>query len=115
MKKMIQPITYFAGAMGLALFSIAIAGMYFQLFAAPPEEPISGRFADYPLLEATFISGLYALTGIGAILLPFSLHMGSAVITRIMKICWLIGGIAFLLFGALNYFTHIGLIIHTMK
>ncbi|MWV42935.1 DUF981 family protein [Paenibacillus sp. HJL G12] len=114
MKKMIQPITYFAGAMGLALISIAIAGMYFELFAAPPEEPISGRFADYPLLEATFISGLYALTGIGAILLPFSLAKGNVIVAGIMRICWLIAGIAFLLFGALNYFTHIGLIIHTM-
>jgi hypothetical protein len=27
--------------------------------------------------------------------------------------CWTVAGIAFALFGALNYFTHIGLVIHT--
>lgn len=52
--EMALPVSYFAAAMGLALISIAIAGVYFQLFAAPPEEPISGRFADYPMLEASF-------------------------------------------------------------
>ena len=60
--EMARPVSYFAAVMGLALISIAIAGVYFQLFAAPPEEPISGRFADYPMLEASFISGLYALS-----------------------------------------------------
>jgi len=59
--EMARLVSYFAAAMGLALISIAIAGVYFQLFATPPEEPISGRFADYPMLEASFISGLYAL------------------------------------------------------
>ncbi|MNJ51071.1 hypothetical protein D3C77_463650 [compost metagenome] len=112
--EMIRPLSYFAAAMGLALISIAIAGVYYQLFAAPPEEPISGRFADYPMLEASFISGLYALTGIGAILLPFSLHTRNPMVTRIMGICWRITGVLFVLFGALNYFTHIGLIINTM-
>lgn len=111
--EMARPVSYFAAAMGLALISIAIAGVYFQLFAAPPEEPISGRFADYPMLEASFISGLYALTGIGAILLPFSLANRESFVVKIMGAFWTITGILFTLFGALNYFTHIGLIINT--
>ncbi|TDF91326.1 DUF981 family protein [Paenibacillus piri] len=110
----VHPLSYFAAAMGLALISIGIAGMYYQLFAAPPEEPISGRFADYPMLEATFISMLYALTGLGAILLPFSLAKGNPAVLAIIKFCWTITGILFTLFGALNYFTHIGLILNTM-
>lgn len=69
--EMARPVSYFIAAMGLAFISIAIADVYFQLFAAPPEEQIPGCFADYPILEASFISGLYTLTGIGAILLPF--------------------------------------------
>lgn len=110
----LRPLSYFAAAMGLALLSIAVAGVYFKLFAAPPEEPISGRFADYPMLEATFISGLYALAGIGAILLPFSLRNSQPILSKIMGICWLVSGILLVLFGALNYFTHIGLILNTM-
>lgn len=112
--EMARPLSYFASAMGLALISIAIAGVYFQLFAAPPEEPISGQFADYPMLEASFISGLYALTGIGAILLPFSLANRESFVVKIMSTVWTITGVSFTLFGALNYFTHIGLIVNTM-
>lgn len=111
--EMVRPLSYFAAAMGLALISIGIAGVYYQLFAAPPEEPISGQFADYPWLEAAFISGLYALTGLGAILLPFSLNR-SATLNRLIGIFWTITGVLFTLFGAMNYFTHIGLIINTM-
>lgn len=112
--EMFRPISYFAAAMGLALISVAIAGVYYQLFAAPPEEPISGQFADYPMLEAVFISMLYALTGIGAIFLPFSLEKRGEMSMKIMTVCWTITGVLFTLFGALNYFTHIGLIINTM-
>jgi uncharacterized membrane protein len=112
--EMMRPLSYFAAAMGLSLISIAIAGVYYQLFAAPPEEPISGRFANYPLLEASFISGLYALIGIGAILLPFSISRSKPGLRRIIKFCWTVAGIMFTLFGAMNYFTHIGLIVNTM-
>lgn len=110
----IKPLSYFGAAMGLALISIAFAGIGYQLFAAPPQEAISGAFADYPMLEATFISGLYAITGIGAILLPFVLreHPHPA-IGKIIKLCWSIADVIFILFGAMNYFTHIGLIINT--
>ena len=108
--EMARPVSYFAAAMGLALISIAIAGVYFQLFAAPPEEPISGRFTDYPMLEASFISGLYALTGIGAV---YSLANRESFVVKIMGAFWTITGILFTLFGALNYFTHIGFIIDT--
>jgi len=66
------PMSLFAGGMGLAMFAIAAAGWRYTLFAAPPEEPISGAFASYPLLEATFISGLYVLVGVGLVLLPIA-------------------------------------------
>lgn len=112
---LIKPLSYFGAAMGLALIAIGIAGVRYQLFAAPPEEPISGAFANYPLIEAIFISGLYALIGIGAALLPFILtdspNMG---IVKVIKFCWIIAGFVFVLFGVMNYFTHIGLIVNTM-
>lgn len=111
---MVRPLSYFAGAMGLALVAIAAAGIRFQLFAAPPEEPISGQFADYPWIEAIFMSMLFLLTGIAAILFPISLVIRKAGITKLMSILWTITGVVFLVFGALNYFTHIGLIVNTM-
>ncbi|WP_042479152.1 DUF981 family protein [Bacillus ndiopicus] len=112
---LVKPLSYFAAAMGLALISIAFAGIGYQLFAAPPEEPISGAFADYPMMEATFMSLLFAITGIGAILFPFALNKGANPnFAKAIKYLWTIAGIIFVLFGAMNYFTHIGLIVNTM-
>lgn len=114
--KILKPVSYFGAAMGGALIAIAIAGVTFQLFAAPPEEPISGLFADYPLIEATFISGLYALVGVGAIIFPFIIEKFQySRWAKIVKWVWFIAGVLFLIFGIMNYFTHIGLIVNTSK
>lgn len=114
-----RPLGIFIFGLGLALIAIAAAGITFQLFAAPPEEPISGAFAQWPWIEATFMSGLFALAGIGALLFPFAAKdFGTARrLTAVQAITGGVLGIAglvFLLFGALNFFTHIGLIINTM-
>lgn len=108
------PVSIFVLGMGLACFGIAAAGVGYELFAAPPEEPISGEFADHPMIEAVFISGLYALVGLGAVLFPLALRPGRRAVTAVVLVVWFLAGLAFLLFGALNYFTHIGLIVNTM-
>lgn len=112
--RLAAPLSLFVFAMGLACFGIAAAGWTYTLFAAPPQEPISGAFADYPLLEATFISGLYVLVGVGAVVFPFALRAKGGPTVKIVGVCWGLAGLAFMLFGALNYFTHIGLIVNTM-
>lgn len=114
-----SPISIFIGGMGLALFAIACAGLSFKLFAAPPEEPITGFFADYPWLEAIGMSGLFALVGVGAVLSPFASNNFSCERSltnpqKTLYLSWLVAGYSFLLFGALNFYTHIGLIINTM-
>lgn len=114
-----KPLSLFIFGLGLALLAIAAAGLVFQLFAAPPEEPISGAFAAYPWIEATFMSCLFGIVGVGSVLFPFALR-DFATGARISVVQWIIGwvwglgGLAFFLFGALNFFTHIGLIVHTM-
>ncbi|MFF9077653.1 DUF981 family protein [Streptomyces sp. NPDC014735] len=109
-----SPISVFVFGMGLACFGIAAAGWTYTLFAAPPEEPISGEFAQWPILEASFMSGLYVLVGIGAVLFPFALRRPRGWMSPVVGVVWGLAGIAFLLFGGLNYFTHIGLIVNTM-
>ncbi|WP_029252010.1 DUF981 domain-containing protein [Paraoerskovia marina] len=114
-----RPVSVFVLGMGLGLLAIAVAGVTYQLFAAPPEEPISGAFAEYPLVEAIFMSGLIALVGLGAILFPLAVRRGGSKTARhravvVIGWAWLLAGIAFLLFGAMNFFTHIGLIVNTM-
>lgn len=114
-----RPISWFVGGLGLSLFGIAVAGITYQLFAAPPQEPISGMFAQWPWIEATFMSGLFALAGLGAVLFPLAVNRlrsgrrGIAILKWI-GVAWFLAGLAFLLFGALNFFTHIGLIVNTM-
>ena len=112
-RRLSAPLSVLAAGLGLGLFGIAAAGWRYTLFAAPPQEPISGNFANHPLLEATFISGLYLLVGIGAVLLPIVLLKMTKPLILAVGACWTLAGLAFTLFGALNYFTHIGLIIHT--
>ena len=43
-----KPVGIFVGALGLGMAVLAIAFVRFQLGAAPPEEPISGRFGHLP-------------------------------------------------------------------
>lgn len=113
-----KPMSIFIIGMGLALGAIAFAGLIFQLFAAPPEEPISGAFASTPWVEAIFMSGLFGFVGIGAVLFPFALptepRPRPTLLQWIVGIVWGLSGLGFLLFGALNFFTHVGLIINTM-
>lgn len=115
MPHLFKPMSYFGAAMGYALIAIGIAGVTYQLFAAPPQEPISGAFAEYPMVEATFISALYAITGIGAAMFPFLMkEKRNHSLDRAMFLLWRIAGIIFIGFGVMNYFTHIGLIVNTM-
>lgn len=117
--RLAQPVSWFVFVLGLALFGIALAGVTYTLFAAPAEEPISGWFADYPMVEATFMSLLFAIIGVGAVLFPFVLRKFREgdfdnAIVKVAGWSWAITGIIFALFGAMNFFTHIGLIVNTM-
>lgn len=113
------PVSIFAGFLGGALVAIAVAGVKYELFAAPPEEPISGEFAEYPLVEAIFMSGLLAIVGIGAIAFPFAMrtlarHGVVTIAAKVTAWTWAVAGTVFALFGVMNFFTHIGLIVNTM-
>jgi hypothetical protein len=58
----LKPAGIFVGAVGLGMAVLAVAFVRFQLGAAPPEEPISGRFGHLPILEALFLGGLWGPT-----------------------------------------------------
>lgn len=118
----VYPLRFLFYGIGIGQIGIGAAGIIYKLFAAPPEEPIAGWFAAYPMIEATFISSLFALSGIAALLTPTILkrHMHQQsqpfngidmFLYRLMMIC----GIVWILFGGMNFFTHIGLIVNTSK
>lgn len=109
---------YLMLGIGLGMIGIAFAGVIYQLFAAPKEEPISGMFADYPMFEAVCISLVYAGAGVAATITPLILEQFAQgnyynKLAKFGYVLFLLVGWVWLLFGALNYFTHIGLIINT--
>lgn len=52
--------------------------------------------------------------GVGAVLFPFALRSLRSRLWTVIGVVWGLAGIVFLLFGALNYYTHIGLVVNTM-
>jgi uncharacterized membrane protein len=116
---LLQPLSWFGAAMGLALIAIAFVGPFYGPWEAPPQEPISGEFADVAWLENTFIALMYAGIGVGALLVPFALARRSIERSRgLLKaigVLFAITGAIWVLFGAMNYYTHIGLTINTYE
>jgi uncharacterized membrane protein len=105
----LKPISIFVGALGLAMAVLAVTFVRFQLGAAPPEEPISGRFGHLPILEALFLGGLWGVVAVGALLFAIALLTNRPQLLRWVVWAWIVGGVVFLLFGAMNFYTHIGM------
>ena len=105
----LKPAGIFVGALGLGMAVLAVTFVRFQLGAAPPEEPISGRFGHLPLLEALFLGGLWGIVAIGALLFAIALWTDRPHLLRWAVWAWIVGGTVFLLFGAMNFYTHIGM------
>lgn len=105
----LKPVSIFVGALGLGMAVLAITFVRFQLGAAPPEEPISGRFGHLPLLEALFLGGLWGIVAIGALLFAVAQLTDRASLLLWAARAWIVGGVVFLLFGAMNFYTHIGM------
>src|SRR5699024_3316642 len=57
----LKPTSIFVGVLGLGMAVMAVSFVRYQLGAAPPEEPITGRFGHLPLLEAIFLGGLWGV------------------------------------------------------
>lgn len=116
---LLQPLSWFGAAMGLALIAIAFIGPFFTPWEAPPHEPISGEFADVEWLENSFISLMYAAMGGAAILVPFALARSSFEkargLVKTIGTLFAITGTIWVLFGAMNYYTHSGLTINTYE
>ena len=104
-----KPAGIFVGALGLGMAVLAISFVRFQLGAAPPEEPISGRFGHLPILEALFLGGLWGIVAVGALLFAIALWTNRPHLLRWAVWAWLVGGVVLMLFGAMNFYTHIGM------
>lgn len=104
-----KPASIFVGALGLGMAVLAVSFVRFQLGAAPPEEPISGRFGHLPILEALFLGGLWGSVALGALLFAAAMWTNRPQLLRFAVWAWVVGGAVLLLFGAMNFYTHIGM------
>src|SRR5690625_3873314 len=104
----LKPASIFVGVLGLGMAVIAISFVRYQLGAAPPEEPITGRFGHLPLIEAIFLGLLWGVVAVGALLFAVAYWTDRPQLLRGAVWAWGLGGIAFTLFGALDCATHIG-------
>lgn len=108
----LKPVSLFVGALGLGMAVLAIAFVRFQLGAAPPQEPISGRFGHLPILEALFLGGLWGVIALGALLFATAMLTDRAQLLTWAVRAFYVGGLVLLLFGAMNFYTHIGMYVN---
>lgn len=104
-----KPISLFVFAAGAMMATLAISWLRFVLGAAPEVEPISGLFHAYPLFESSFLFVLWGLVAVGALLFPLAIHRQTVGLLKTVAITWMIAGVVFLGFGAMNFYTHIGM------
>lgn len=107
------PNSLFVFALGLVCVAIGFFPIAYPVYAAPPQEPISGHFSGYPRLESTAFALLYWIIAVGCLLFPFALRTAQRWMIMTIGIAWGLPGIGLVLFCALNYFTHGGLTYNT--
>jgi uncharacterized membrane protein len=108
----LRPVSVWVFATGLMMASLVVAIIYYQLGHAPPQEPISGHFGD-TWAEPGFLALLWSLISIGALLAPLAVAKWNSKRMNVARLCWAVAGGLLVLFSAMNYFTHIGLLMNT--
>jgi hypothetical protein len=56
---------------------------------------------------------MWSLISIGALLVPTGVAKPNRTIINVVHFCWCVAGGLLVLFSAMNYFTHIGLLMNT--
>lgn len=108
----LAPVTSIVFGLGLVLAACAIAiGRFNLVGGAPALEPITGRIGHVPWIENTFFVVLYGLAALGALLTPAA-KLADNTAARVMRWSWTTSGVLFLLFSALNFYTHVGLLLN---
>lgn len=109
----ISAVRWVIAALGVVMALTASAIWSYDLIGdAPPQEPITGQFTGW---ENTFFALLYALVAVGCLTTPWYTTQRYTWATHVIYWSWFISGLVFLTFSALNYRTHIGLLINVER
>lgn len=111
----LKPLSLLIFAAGAMMFTLAVSWIRYTLGAAPEIEPISGLAHAYPVLESLFLFGLWGLVALGALVFPLAIHKQSNGAYKTVFLSWMIAGIVLLGFGAMNFYTHIGMYTNASK
>lgn len=115
-QKVLAPVSWVLLGLGLVLLACTAAVLRFNLVgAAPAAEPITGLLHNHPGVENTFFGIIYGLPAIGSLLAPWAFRNLGGRPATLSRWCFLIAGVAFLLFSAMNYYTHIGLMVNLLQ
>jgi len=116
LRRVMMPVSWVVFALGLILLACTAAIWRFTLVGSAPEaEPITGLLHDYPAAENAFFVILYGLSALGALVFPFALRSKGSGLRKVVGYSWAIAGVLFLLFSAMNYYTHIGLLVNLLQ
>lgn len=111
--RVVEPNSLFVFALGLVCVAIGFFPIAYPVYAAPPQEPISGHFSGYPRLESTAFALLYWVIAVGCLIFPWAIRTFDRWMMWTIAITWGVPGAGLVLFTALNYFTHGGLTYNT--
>lgn len=114
LRAIVAPNSLYVFALGLMNLAISAFPIVYPVYAAPPQEPITGAFSNLPRLESTAFAALYFLIALGCLLFPLAVARRGKVAAIIVGVLWGSTGVALLLFTALNYYTHGGLVFNTV-
>ena len=111
--RVLAPVTWLGFALGMILLACSAAVFRFGFVGGAPElEPITGRFGHLPWLENSFFGILYLLPAVALLIGPWAFKTLNPKLLAVMGWCMVIAGVVFLGFSALNYYTHIGLLVN---
>ncbi|MFV2021701.1 DUF981 family protein [Micromonospora sp. LOL_023] len=112
----LAPIGWIIFATGIVLLWCTLAIVRFDLIgSAPQHEPITGLLHGYPVENVFFAVVLYGPSAVGCLLFPAVIRGGGRTSWLVLYWCWTVAGAAFLLFSAINYYTHAGMLVNEVS
>jgi hypothetical protein len=109
--RLLAPVAWLTVVLGLVLLVCGLTVIGIDATgSAPPAEPISGSMPAG--LENGFLGVLYLLAAAGTLPAPWAVANLRGAIARFSGWCLTIGGGLLLAYCLLNYYTHVGLLMH---